>query len=498
MSPLRGSGAAGASRLQGGQILALVVAVVACRLLAVHSFPIYDDAFITFRYARNLAQGHGLTFNPGQPWEPVLGTTTPAYAVALGGLAWLGFGIENASRGFNVVCDVLSALLLVRLFERRALVSTVAVLAFAAFPIIGRISVGGMEASLLAATALAAVAAGHEGRLVLCGVFAALACTIRPESVLLVMILGVAHVRSRRDLVAYAAPVLGIGALYTGALTYVFGTPIPQSVTAKAGESAETFGLTRTKDVLAQAFGPTREARIVFPLVALGFACSLFSPLRTFVAFAMAMVLAYVASGVKTWGWYFYIPLVSWSIGLALGVQALAALVARRLPRGHVPFALGQHVPLVASVAAVVGMGVFTQLYPDKVSPRVYEPLRLWAEESELRARNASIVASDIGVIGWYGGLILDTEGLVWPEARSYAEQVDVVRAHRPDYVVVVARRERLVRFVADPVFSEYRPVQRFNTTGDADLAPATGGLPAWWEQDYLVYERVEGHSAIE
>jgi hypothetical protein len=375
----------------------------------------------------------------------------------------------------------------------------VAVLAFAAFPVIGRISVGGMEASLLAATALAAVAAGRDGRLVLCGALAGLTCTIRPESVLLVLILGAAHVRSRRDLVAFGAPVLAIGAVYTGVLTYVYGSPIPQSVRAKAGESADVFGLPRTKDVLAQAFGPTREARILFPLVALGFARSLFTPVRTFVAFAMAVVLAYVASGVKTWGWYYYIPLVSWSLGLALGVETLAALIERRLPlRGRLPLALGQHVPLVAAGVAVIGMGVFTQLYPDKVSPQVYEPLRLWAEESELCARNASIVASDIGVIGWYGGLILDTEGLVWPEAASYAQQVDAVRAHRPDYVVIVARRERLVRFVADPIFGEYRPVQRFNTTGDQDLEPPTGGLPSWWEQDYLVYERVDARSAIE
>ena len=33
-----------------------------------------DDAYITFRYARNLLAGNGLVYNPGE-W--VLGTTTP-------------------------------------------------------------------------------------------------------------------------------------------------------------------------------------------------------------------------------------------------------------------------------------------------------------------------------------------------------------------------------------------------------------------------------------
>ena len=42
---------------------------------------------------------------------------------------------------------------------------------------------------------------------------------------------------------------------------------------------------------------------------------------------------AYVAAGVKTWGWYFFVPLVSWSVGLALGggfARGLAQSAARR------------------------------------------------------------------------------------------------------------------------------------------------------------------------
>src|SRR5205823_14822555 len=40
----------------------------------------YEDAFITLRYARNLAEGQGLVFNAG---ERVLGTTTPLFALLL-------------------------------------------------------------------------------------------------------------------------------------------------------------------------------------------------------------------------------------------------------------------------------------------------------------------------------------------------------------------------------------------------------------------------------
>jgi hypothetical protein len=42
-----------------------------------------DDAYITFRYARNLAGGLGLVYTPG---ESVLGTTAPLWALFLGAL----------------------------------------------------------------------------------------------------------------------------------------------------------------------------------------------------------------------------------------------------------------------------------------------------------------------------------------------------------------------------------------------------------------------------
>ena len=45
----------------------------------------YDDAWITYRYAYNLASGDGLVYNVG---ERMFGTTAPGYAVLLGVLAW--------------------------------------------------------------------------------------------------------------------------------------------------------------------------------------------------------------------------------------------------------------------------------------------------------------------------------------------------------------------------------------------------------------------------
>ena len=63
-----------------------------------------DDAFISFRYARNLLEGHGLVFNPG---EYVEGYTNFLWVLELAAL-WGGLGIppEQAAPWLSVVCTV--------------------------------------------------------------------------------------------------------------------------------------------------------------------------------------------------------------------------------------------------------------------------------------------------------------------------------------------------------------------------------------------------------
>src|SRR4030067_3215000 len=70
---------------------AVLVALIVILALAAPLIPgprTIDDAYITFRYARNLLAGNGFVFNPG---ERVLGTTTPLFTLVLSAAA-LPFG----------------------------------------------------------------------------------------------------------------------------------------------------------------------------------------------------------------------------------------------------------------------------------------------------------------------------------------------------------------------------------------------------------------------
>jgi arabinofuranosyltransferase len=67
-------------------------------------YAVYDDAFISFRYARNLAGGNGLVFNPG---ERVEGYTNFLWTVMLAGAIRSGVDPIVAAKVLGILCGVL-------------------------------------------------------------------------------------------------------------------------------------------------------------------------------------------------------------------------------------------------------------------------------------------------------------------------------------------------------------------------------------------------------
>ena len=80
-------------RLRALLLLALVLAGALAAFGAFRWY-VFEDAYITFRYAANLADGHGFAFNPG---EAVLGTSTPAWTLLLALARRLGADIPTVA-----------------------------------------------------------------------------------------------------------------------------------------------------------------------------------------------------------------------------------------------------------------------------------------------------------------------------------------------------------------------------------------------------------------
>ena len=200
-----------------------------------------DDAYITFRYARNLLAGEGFVYNPG---ARVMGTTTPLYTLLLAGLGAVTGGVDAnfpvLALGVNALADALTALLLwrlgLRLGSQRA--GLAAGLAWAVAPFSVTFAIGGLETSLYVLLLTAVVFFYLRGQLTGAALAGALALLTRVDALLLAAPLGldwlIRSVRNRdrfpwRAAAAFLLPVVG----WYGFAWVYFGSPFPHSVAAK-------------------------------------------------------------------------------------------------------------------------------------------------------------------------------------------------------------------------------------------------------------------------
>src|SRR5206468_6327790 len=109
-----------------------------------------EDAYSTCRYARNLAVGNGLVYNPG---SHVLGLSSPVWAI------WNALGYRllhdplSWSRASGIAADLVTLLGLGWLIERHIsrLSAWCFTFFFAVWPYFAAVAVSGMESSLLLA-----------------------------------------------------------------------------------------------------------------------------------------------------------------------------------------------------------------------------------------------------------------------------------------------------------------------------------------------------------
>jgi hypothetical protein len=395
-----------------------------------------EDAYITFRYARHLANGHGLVYNPGQR---VFGFSSPLWTFwsALG--FWLTHDPVRWARLTNLAADLIILLVMGTLLSRQ--VSRAAAWCFTAFyatwPYFTAVSVSGMECtSMLALIAVAAMAASR-GSLGTGPALAAVAL-IRPEGIACAAVLSmIARWRDR----LVAAGVLA--AVATG-FTLYFGSPVPQSLTAKSllyGTPGPWVGrhwwewLSPVPLGRARGIGDTEHlfvlGVVLTPAIVLGVR-ALWSQRRgavaTVAAACLVVWLGYVALGVAYFWWYLLIPLA--------GFLVLAAVGFPRLARGPA---------LYASTAFVVlGMwGVSSYLYLG----RAYNEIRGFGGVTQYLVTHVrpgdKVMAEPIGMLGYRAPVIVvDEVGLVSPQvARRRLEgpgwYADVAGSERPDWLVM-------------------------------------------------------------
>jgi hypothetical protein len=461
-------------------LAALLIISLAARL--VPGERMVDDAHITFRYARNLVEGSGFVYNPG---ERVLGTTTPVYTLLLAGLA-----LVTGIRDFPALALAINALtgavsvgllyLLGRRFTGHRAPALAAALLWAVAPYSVTFAVGGMETDLAVALLLGAAHAHLAGRPRAMAAASALAVLTRPDTVILVGLLWLDLFLARltrrpwdwRKLpwvelligLLVLAPWLVFGTLY-------FGSPVPGSIAAKSVtyRLPPEDGLIRLiqhystpffDDAFLGSLWRLIGFAVYLALCAVGGVRAVRRNRRAWpvLAYPYLYLAVFAAANPLLFRWYLSPPLPFYFLLIVTGVWTVASDVTRLAARsskidvgslildpGSSPVDRASSIQhpapstqrlatlllLLFTIAALASTLNAWELHPDH-GPDRPAPKMAWFKLEQLYAWAANVVlssaapgdtlcAGDIGVLGYRTDLrILDTVGLVTPESRCY------------------------------------------------------------------------------
>ena len=401
-----------------------------------------DDPYITYRYARNIAEGNGFLYNPG---ERILGTTAPLYALilALGGqvsdnyplLSSIASGIALAAVG----------LLVYRIMAGfgQAVAGGVASVLIVLSPLLG--DALGFELNLYLALTLGAFAAYFGGRPNLAALLLGLSTLVRGDGFVPAALILSHHVwvrgwRTWSPTAIYIA-VVGGWALYAAS---VFGTPFPNTLAAKRamGESQLWqpfwYGALR----IGYIYVKLAPFHLWFGVVAVLGCLSLVwmdRRILLIVGWVGLVFAGYWLMGVpEAYNYYAQaIPVLMLVSGL--GAVQLADLLASQWP------ALRSWSGWV--LAAVLFPLLVAELTPTFLEigkdpePRYRAYRRVGEYLAAATPEGASVGLVEIGIVGYYSRRhIVDVCGLITPGVGQHLAAGDVawpVRVHRPDYVLL-------------------------------------------------------------
>ncbi len=449
-----------------------------------------DDAFITFRYARNILAGVGPVYNPG---EAVLGTTSPLYMALMSALGLVSGGSHAPFPVLawlvNALADAITCWILIRLAQalgqRNAGLAAAVVWAVAPWSV--TFAIGGMETSIFVLLASATFYFHSTDRPIPAALSGALALLTRPDA--LILLIPLAADRLRRSLpasrlnpeplsigakesAAFLAPVLAWIILSAA----IFGSPLPHSITAKvaAYHVPPEAALVRLLQHYATPF--VEDQVFGNGWIGIGFVAYLVLYLAGATAvirrkpaswavlvYPWVYFAAYAVANPLIFRWYLTPPLPVLFLGIFFGIDRVAHGV--RLPA------------LTAAVAAIaVALSLHAWTWRPDHGPQRPAPTMAYIQLELLYQQAAAVLepmlepgqvlaAGDVGVLGYQtGARILDAVGLVTPQATkyyplpdgayviNYAIPAGLIDDTRPDFVVfpeVYGRNTLLI----DPAF---------------------------------------------
>ncbi|HJW83180.1 MAG TPA: hypothetical protein VJ754_02640, partial [Anaerolineae bacterium] len=440
-----------------------------------------DDVYITYTYSRNIAEGQGFVFNPG---ERVQGTTTPLYALLMSIVYRLTTDLLHAGNLLSAVFLFIACLLSLSLlrdflsaYGRAAVVflQVTSPLVYVSF---------GMETLFYCSVLMLSFWLWSRERRPAAMLTAAALTWTRADGLVLGgtlwLLAAVEAWRSRR----YAHPLFRLraipwrlGLIYLAAIApwFVFawlhfGTLLPNTFSAKqqlfSGLGFLEEGLTWWRAF----YGNNPFTLLAIPLAGLGIwrATHRGQPrLRPVAVWTVLYLAGYTALNVNAF-WYFT-PLVAMLIILTVlgGEWFTQQMIGLRWSRRVVLAAA------LAIVIATTGLGMASAL-SYAVPPGRVETYRLIGQWIEQNTRpDQSILVGDLGIVGYHARRrTRDVPGLITPDMHFKLDSYGVAK-YKLDYVVATRYFTWLRVQEQDWFRYHYAPLTQISSPGD-EFSPMT------------------------
>jgi len=469
---------------------ALALFVVAVRLVVLFQTDfVADDALITYRYAENLIQGHGLVYNIG---EKVLGTTTPLLTLLIAIFIKIGVTPTLFSPILNICCDAVSAILIVLAFRflfNRTGFGFFAALLFGLFPATCVWATSGMEVSLYTMCLLGSLFLFLFKRIGWSFFFLGCALLTRIDALVLLVALVLTSLiaKERIGWKPWLVLILVL-APWLIAATLFYGSPIPNSLIAKKVFYSQLPEFQSTPIEIINGFifgGKTSLVSSFYSvlfnigfLILLGFALlgTLWILLKERRFWILPMWLGgyvafFIVGKTHMHPWYFvpfygvYITLIG--LGVSWIWDGFFSLIR------NVSFSrfLKTGIVTAAIVVGVVGIRYETKvivhlLKEYQKTEDFLTGIALWLKENS--DETDKIYYSDIGKLGYFSKrYILDSVGIISPVVTKYYKQKDwlgPIREVQPEFVMFAETDFRLPEFKKDAKLTKmYREIKQFD-----------------------------------
>lgn len=440
---------------------ALFAALVAVRIIGLNYFHFYDDAYITLRYARNLIEGNGFLFNPGE-W--ILGITTPLWGLIGAVLHLLPFQIEYSVGFLSLLTEIGTLYLTLRVLDKHAMpiAANCFAIFFIASGVLTRISVSGMESSLFLLMCVFAIKSYSDGRTFRAVLVASATYFVRPEAVLLVGVMVLWPLIFQRNAKLALRHALTSAAFVTPFLLLLYqayGTFIPQSVLAKSTVEPWTLWMVIKALILSDPL-----CVVLLPLTLYGawqaWRSNTYS--RMWVMWIVPFALSYLISRPPVYKWYgepvHYAEMLFSAIAIHQLVQNRERIKSWIL-----------RPQLIAAVCAVIvlGWGVILAVEGRSgIQHNMYYGFRDYYADRPIK--NDTLLCGDIGAIGYYSKAhIIDPYGLVTPGALAFDSLPADVWHYKPKYFVAYETSWQIGHFIYNPwMLEQYELIHHFDQDG--------------------------------